>query len=72
MKNLLVLSIIYLIGISLLLIFNELTYRRLGPKGEVKHYLINCVNEEYRGYPRYSFCFKFKVLHSYGKRRFIK
>ena len=35
MKNLLVLSIIYLIGISLLLIFNELTYRRLGPKGEV-------------------------------------
>lgn len=35
MGNLLVLSFIYLIGISLLLIFNELTYRRLSPTGEV-------------------------------------
>lgn len=35
MKNLLVLSFIYLIGISLLLVFNELIYRRLNPTGEV-------------------------------------
>ena len=35
MKNLLVLSFIYLIGISLLLIFNELIYRRLSPTGEI-------------------------------------
>lgn len=35
MKNLIVLAFIYLLGISLLLIFNELTYRRLSPTGEV-------------------------------------
>jgi dolichol kinase len=35
MENLVVLSFIYLIGISLLLIFNELIYRRLDPAGEI-------------------------------------
>lgn len=35
MGNIIVLSFIYLIGISLLLIFNELIYRRLNPTGEV-------------------------------------
>lgn len=35
MKNLLVLSFIYLIGIGLLLVFNELIYRRLNPAGEI-------------------------------------
>jgi dolichol kinase len=35
MKNLLVLSFVYLAGISLLLIFNELVYRRLNPTGEI-------------------------------------
>jgi dolichol kinase len=35
MANLIVLSFIYLMGISLLLAFNELNYRRLGVKGEI-------------------------------------
>jgi len=35
MTNLIVLSFIYLTGISLLLAFNELNYRRLGVKGEI-------------------------------------
>lgn len=35
MGNQIVLTFIYLIAISLLLIFNELTYRRLGIKGEI-------------------------------------
>jgi len=35
MKNQLALALIYLIAISLLLIFNELIYRRLGLKGEI-------------------------------------
>jgi len=35
MKNLLILSFVYLIGIGLLLIFNELIYRRLDAKGEI-------------------------------------
>ena len=35
MTNLIVLSFIYLIGIGLLLAFNELNYRRLGVKGEI-------------------------------------
>jgi phytol kinase len=35
MKNQLTLALIYLIAISLLLIFNELVYRRLGLKGEI-------------------------------------
>jgi dolichol kinase len=35
MKNLLVLSLTYLIAISLLLVFNELIYRRLNPTGEI-------------------------------------
>lgn len=35
MENIILLSFIYLIGISLLLIFNELIYRRLSPTGEI-------------------------------------
>jgi len=35
MGNAIVLSIIYLLGISLLLIFNEVVYRRLSPSGEI-------------------------------------
>jgi phytol kinase len=35
MNNQIALAIIYLIGISLLLVFNELIYRRLGLKGEI-------------------------------------
>lgn len=35
MGNIIVLSFIYLIGISLLLVFNELIYRRLSPTGEI-------------------------------------
>jgi len=35
MENLIVLSFVYLIGIGLLLIFNELVYRRLNPTGEI-------------------------------------
>jgi dolichol kinase len=35
MTNLIVLSFVYLTGISLLLAFNELNYRRLGVKGEI-------------------------------------
>jgi phytol kinase len=35
MENIIILSFIYLTGISLLLIFNELVYRRLNPSGEV-------------------------------------
>lgn len=35
MGNIIVLSFIYLIGIILLLTFNELIYRRLGTKGEI-------------------------------------
>lgn len=35
MGNIIVLSFIYLTGISLLLIFNELIYRRLAPAGEI-------------------------------------
>jgi dolichol kinase len=35
MGNIVVLSFIYLIGIGLLLIFNELVYRRLSPTGEI-------------------------------------
>jgi dolichol kinase len=35
MINLTILSLIYLIGIGLLLIFNELNYRRLGVNGEI-------------------------------------
>jgi dolichol kinase len=35
MGNVVVLSFIYLIGISLLLVFNELNYRRLNVKGEI-------------------------------------
>ena len=35
MKNLIVLSFVYLLGIGLLLAFNELNYRRLGVKGEI-------------------------------------
>ena len=35
MGNIIVLSFVYLIGISLLLIFNELIYRRLNPTGEI-------------------------------------
>ena len=35
MSNIIVLAFIYLIGISLLLIFNELVYRRLNAKGEI-------------------------------------
>ncbi len=35
MGNIIVLSIVYLIGISLLLVFNELIYRRLNPTGEI-------------------------------------
>lgn len=35
MGNIVVLSIVYLVGISLLLIFNELNYRRLKVKGEI-------------------------------------
>ncbi|MEE4177780.1 MAG: hypothetical protein V2I46_09740 [Bacteroides sp.] len=35
MKNQIVLTILFSIGITLLLIFNELTYRRLGIKGEI-------------------------------------
>lgn len=35
MINIIVLSLIYLIGISVLLIFNELNYRRLQIKGEI-------------------------------------
>ena len=35
MENLVVLSIVYLIGISVLLVFNELIYRRLSPSGEI-------------------------------------
>jgi phytol kinase len=34
MTNIIVISILYLVGISLLLIFNELNYRRLKVKGE--------------------------------------
>ena len=35
MGNIVVLSIVYLVGISLLLVFNELNYRRLKVKGEI-------------------------------------
>ncbi len=35
MGNMIVLSVIYLIGIGLLLVFNELIYRRLTPSGEI-------------------------------------
>ncbi len=35
MTNIIVISIIYLLGISLLLVFNELNYRRLKVKGEI-------------------------------------
>lgn len=35
MKNLIVLTVVYLIGVSLLLVFNELIYRRLDAKGEI-------------------------------------
>jgi dolichol kinase len=35
MGNIVVLSFVYLIGIGLLLIFNELVYRRLNPTGEI-------------------------------------
>jgi dolichol kinase len=35
MKNLIVLSFIYLVGITILLVFNELNYRRLRAKGEI-------------------------------------
>jgi len=35
MGNIVILSIVYLIGISVLLIFNELNYRRLNIKGEL-------------------------------------
>mgnify|MGYP000604465814 CR=1 FL=1 len=35
MSNLVVLSVVYLIGVSLLLIFNELVYRRLNAQGEI-------------------------------------
>lgn len=35
MGNIVILSFIYLIGISLLLIFNELVYRRLNPTSEI-------------------------------------
>ena len=35
MGNIVVLAFIYLIGIALLLIFNELVYRRLNPTGEI-------------------------------------
>ena len=35
MVNIIVLSIVYLLGISLLLVFNELNYRRLKVKGEI-------------------------------------
>lgn len=35
MGNIIILSFIYLVGISLLLIFNELIYRRLSPEGEI-------------------------------------
>jgi len=35
MKNLIVLTFIYLVGVSILLIFNELNYRRLNAKGEI-------------------------------------
>lgn len=35
MRNAIVLSFIYLLGISLLLIFNEVVYRRLSPSGEI-------------------------------------
>ncbi len=50
MGNLLVLSFIYLIGISLLLIFNELTYRRLSPTGEVTRNLLTFLQfwQQYR------------------------
>ncbi|MBT6765982.1 MAG: phosphatidate cytidylyltransferase, partial [Prolixibacteraceae bacterium] len=34
MVNIIVLSLVYLVGISLLLVFNELNYRRLKVKGE--------------------------------------
>ena len=34
MGNIIVLSFVYLVGISLLLVFNELNYRRLNIKGE--------------------------------------
>ncbi len=35
MGNIVVLSFVYLVGIGLLLIFNELVYRRLNPTGEI-------------------------------------
>ncbi len=35
MENLVILSFVYLLGIGLLLIFNELNYRRMGIKGEI-------------------------------------
>lgn len=35
MKDIIVLAIVYLMGIAILLIFNELAYRRLDAKGEV-------------------------------------
>ncbi len=35
MENLVILSFVYLVGVSLLLIFNELIYRRLDAQGEI-------------------------------------
>ncbi len=35
MKNLVVLSVVYLVGVGLLLVFNELVYRRLNAQGEI-------------------------------------